>query len=1066
MSHIAVPGASGRWRTRLVLLGLLTALAVPLALTPLPFTADGRNHILRTLLLERALAGGDWFARYFPELALGYGAPLLSYYAPLTYYATALLGWLGLGLSHAYQAVLALALAFGGFGAATWAGAWYGRRARLVAGVLWAAAPYVLYNVYTRGAGPEVFGLAWLPWLAWALSESLQHGSLRGRMILAGSAAGLMLTHNLTALLGYGFVAVIGLAELTLAWRTGQTQGLARRLMWTVVSVALGLAASAFFWAPALLETRFVQMAAATGHAGYDFRENFLSVPTLLTGAFTYDPHRVLTPVPPTLGWGALLLATLGALSLIGRAPRAGYTPAERALRWRTMWLVALALGSIAMTLSISEALWEALPMAQLIQFPYRWLGPSALFLALLGGRGAAWAQERLARRPQFVRLSNGVPLALAAGLIVLAWPWTFAKTDPTLPAAPEIDELYAAEADLGTIGLTSTGEFLPLGAARPAPDPDWAKAVYAGTADRVDRSSLTTGATVTALEQGRVNAAVSVESPSETVLRFRWLYWPGWQATLDGAPVAVTAAAGTGWVEMRVPAGTHEVAVWLGLTPLRLGASVVSDLALAIALVLAFFAWRRAVAWRAPTLAEPQPWLATPSMIALAALLAVIRVGLSFTASPFESTRYDGQTIRGVGQPLRVVFDDTLVLLGYDQPGILTADTKATLTSYWALAAPTSRDLSFSFQVWDDDDHIVGQGDRQNPGGWPTRRWFPGEYAVDTLTLNLDPTTPPGRYRLMVTVYAADGGRQNLPGRINDGPRETYVPVGEVEIGRSTEPPAPQDVLGAEWITFKEGPFSAVATAGLPDRAQAGDSIGLNLYWQMRSAIGVVRPHLILRDAVGVQHELGLARLSTVDFAESDWRPDDLWRLTTPVIVPPDAAPGRGAWVMRSDGESITLGAVTISVPERSDVLPTGLQGNPVSFAQVADLAGYRLSGDFVSGGALTIDLVWRSTVVTPRALKVFVHLIGADGFPAAQSDSVPQGGQRPTTGWLPPEVIVDRHVIALPEGLSPGPYVLTVGLYDPVTGARVTVETADTLSSGQSADRTELQVVEIMAR
>ena len=86
----------------------VSALVIPLALNPLPFTADGRNHILRTLLVERALVGGDWFARYFPELAYGYGAPLLSYYAPLTYYLTTVIGILGFGLSHAYQITLAI----------------------------------------------------------------------------------------------------------------------------------------------------------------------------------------------------------------------------------------------------------------------------------------------------------------------------------------------------------------------------------------------------------------------------------------------------------------------------------------------------------------------------------------------------------------------------------------------------------------------------------------------------------------------------------------------------------------------------------------------------------------------------------------------------------------------------------------------------------------------------------------------------------------------------------------------------------------------------------------------
>ncbi|MBL8095780.1 MAG: hypothetical protein JNL73_16515 [Anaerolineales bacterium] len=1059
------PGAPDRWRARLVLLAFLSALIVPLALDAQPFTADGRNHILRTLLLERALAGGDWFSRYFPELAFGYGAPLLSYYAPLTYYATALISGLGFRLTIAYQIVLSLSLVLGGVGAAAWAGAWYGQRARLVAGVLWVAAPYVLYNVYTRGAGPEVLGLACLPWLGWALSESLQHGTLRGRLILGGAVAALMLSHNLTALLGCGLMTVIGLAELLVAIRAGHRRALVRRVLWAVAAVALGLASTSFFWAPALLETGSVQMSAATGPAGYDFRGNFLDLTTLLTGAFTYDSRRVLTPVPPSLGWGVLLLGALGALSLILRDPNARLSFAHRALRMRTGVLLLLAVSCIFMTLRASTMIWEALPMAQIIQFPYRWLGPASLFLALVGGRGAAWAQDRLVDRGRPARLAAWLPIALILAMIVLAWPWTFGKPDPTLPADPDIGELFTAEADLGTIGLTSTGEFLPIGAARPTADFTWAQAVYAGTADRVDRAGLPADTTVVALAQARLSSTVQVDGADPVTLRFRWLYWPGWQATLDGVPLAVRASDEHGYVEVLVPAGRHRVEVWLGLTPLRLIASVVSNLAVLTALALVALARRRPFAWRAPGLLEAHPWTASRGMVVAGLMLTATRIGLSMMASPFDNTRYDGQTVRGVAQPLRVVFGDELVLLGIDAPAAANADAGWVLTSYWSLTHPIERDLSFSFQVWDERGRIVAQGDSPNPGGWPTRRWFPGEYAIDTLRLYLDPSAPPGRYRLMVTAYTSVE-RETLPGRVSEGPLDAYVQVGEIQVGRPSQPVDPAAVSEAGWLSFAAGPFAAVVPVSFPEHAQAGDAVTLDLYWQARSALDGIRPHLEIRDSLGMVHDLGPARLTAADFGESDWRPGDLWRLVSPAIIPADVAPGSGSWQIRVGDEVVTLGAVVLSIPERSEQLPADLLGEPVTFEPFATLAGYRLSGAREPGGVLTVELAWLVREITGQSFTVFVHLIGPDGFPAAQSDAVPQMGRRPTTGWLPPEVILDSHVIALPEGLEPGAYVLTVGLYDPLTGARVVVRPADNDPSGAPRDRVELQTVEVLAR
>jgi len=55
------------------------------------------------------------------------------------------------------------------------------------------------------------------------------------------------------------------------------------------------------------------------------------------------------------------------------------------------------------------------------------------------------------------------------------------------------------------------------------------------------------------------------------------------------------------------------------------------------------------------------------------------------------------------------------------------------------------------------------------------------------------------------------------------------------------------------------------------------------------------------------------------------------------------------------------------------------------------------------------------------------------------AQSDAVPAGWTRPTTGWLPGEYILDVHTLTLPPELPPGQLAFRVGLYDPVTGERL---------------------------
>ena len=43
----------------------------------------------------------------------------------------------------------------------------------------------------------------------------------------------------------------------------------------------------------------------------------------------------------------------------------------------------------------------------------------------------------------------------------------------------------------------------------------------------------------------------------------------------------------------------------------------------------------------------------------------------------------------------------------------------------------------------------------------WPTSRWIPGEVVRVDSDVNLNPITPPGRYRLVVGLQDGNGGME-----------------------------------------------------------------------------------------------------------------------------------------------------------------------------------------------------------------------------------------------------------------------------------------------------------------
>ncbi|MFO7539503.1 MAG: hypothetical protein R6X32_15800, partial [Chloroflexota bacterium] len=97
-------------------------------------------------------------------------------------------------------------------------------------------------------------------------------------------------------------------------------------------------------------------------------------------------------------------------------------------------------------------------------------------------------------------------------------------------------------------------------------------------------------------------------------------------------------------------------------------------------------------------------------------------------------------------------------------------------------------------------------------------------------------------------------------------------------------------------------------------------------------------------------------------------------------------------------------------------------------------------------ASNTLPVELVWQADAETAVSYRVFLHLVGPDGTLVAQSDGEPAQWQRPTTGWLPGEIIGDAHQLHLPPELQPGSYTLLAGLYEPVSGERLVMAGGET--------------------
>ena len=130
---------------------------------------------------------------------------------------------------------------------------------------------------------------------------------------------------------------------------------------------------------------------------------------------------------------------------------------------------------------------------------------------------------------------------------------------------------------------------------------------------------------------------------------------------------------------------------------------------------------------------------------------------------------------------------------------------------------------------------------------------------------------------------------------------------------------------------------------------------------------------------------------------------------------------------------ERISLASLEVQATERLFTAPETRYPSGANFGDLVTLVGADLDTATVGPGeTLHLTLYWQARTSMVKPYTVFTHLLDADSRIWAQQDGIPVSGARPTTGWVPGEVIRDEVQLAVDPQAPPGDYVIEVGLYD----------------------------------
>jgi uncharacterized membrane protein len=562
LAELATPWATDRARTALALAFLFLLAMRPLFHGDLVDGHDALAYPPRVVEMSRALADQSppiWA----PDLGSGHGQPLFEFSPPLLYLVAMPFYKIGFKLADSLQFGLALLFAIGTLAMYKIARRYGGSRVAAV-GVTgaWLFSPYIMLDLYVRVAMAEAAALAILPLALYGMLWALDSPSILSACMAALTIAIVLLAHNSVALL---FIPV--LAALTLS-RAVVSRASAANAIAGGMALLGGLALSAYFWLPAMVEKDFVKTKLLTTDF-FNWANHIISPFQLFWGrwGFGYSVPGPNDGISFSLGIPHLILGVSGFV-LLFRQARGENRSRRQDLADMTVFALA-AIGGAFLAIEWSSPIWARVHTLQYLQQPWRTLFLPALFLPLF----ALYAFERM-----------GTHLAsLAIVALVL---FNLAHTEPK--GFSIYDDAYFSPGWIAYHGINTTTreEYEPVTVGH--------RPYYEDTLLRgVDSTPA-----VYPLEVGTASQSFSVEASQPTRMQDSLFYYPGWTVLVDRQQVRASAAPVSGEITFALPAGRHDVQIELRPTPIRRWSfylSVASAGLIALMMTLALgSAWRR----------------------------------------------------------------------------------------------------------------------------------------------------------------------------------------------------------------------------------------------------------------------------------------------------------------------------------------------------------------------------------------------------------------------------------------------------------------------------------------
>ena len=510
-------------------------LLYPLFTHPFYDSHDGEAHVARFAAYYQGFQDGQFPVRWAGNLNFGYGTAVFIFYYPLPGYIASLLHFFGINFQDIFKLLIISCFILSSYTFYLWTRIIFKNKTAVLGGLLYGLAPYHFLNLYVRGDIAELLAFVFVPLVFWSIEKIIiKKGTF---FIVMGALFYGLLTpsHNGVSLM---FSPIFLLYVIIRSER--------KKIFFRAINIfILGLLFSAFFWLPALYESKYVN---AQLFIGDMYKNHFPTLFQLIYSKWGFGADvKEVGGLSPQIGIIYIIFVIVSCFL---------WFKARKQKKLLGAWILVF-FCSIFIVLPISNVVWKNIEILRLYEFPWRFIGLASFSASVL----ACFVLEKIKDKKIFIILFlfifiTSLPFIAVKGYI--------SKSD------------YFYESYLGTTYYH--GEASPI----------W----MAGDPDKKAKQQIDIiggKGVINNLKKKTQEHTFTITAIENVIVLDNTAYFPGWQAMIDGKkiPIQFQDSNHRGLITFNVPKGKHNIKVMFTESPIRRFADILSLLGLLIMVVL-----------------------------------------------------------------------------------------------------------------------------------------------------------------------------------------------------------------------------------------------------------------------------------------------------------------------------------------------------------------------------------------------------------------------------------------------------------------------------------------------